>query len=202
MAKKNYFKQPRKKMSAYKSKSAYLHAIYRANKEAIDKLYAERVLNTKTKSGAKSAYKMLKNQILAEDETWKSLSKADIRAKVNRLSRTKNYFLDKYRMENMKENMFKGDIVARNYVRKKIGWNKRLDWTQVKYHGDRVHPDNRYYYIEDDDGNILVAWKKAYRSSGGDSPHAKILMVAVDEDSGDIAATYRPEEFGDFGVAD
>lgn len=201
MARKNYFKQPRKKMSAYKSKSAYLHAIYRANKEAIDSLYVERVLKTKATTKAASPYMMFKNQLIAGDEKWSRLSKADIRAKVNALSKTKNYFLDDYRLENMKANMFKGDISARNYVRKKVGWNKKLDWSKVKYHGDRIDKDNRYYYIEDDNGEVLVAWKASYKSNGGSSPNKKILMVGLDQ-NGDVVATYRPEEFSDLGVAD
>lgn len=187
MAKKNYFKQPRKAASKYKSPSAYLRAVYRANQEQIDNVYTQMVIDTKTLNAPKSAYKMFKKELLGEGEKINSIGLADLKARLGTLSRTQMYSRDEQTKENLRE-IFRKDQFARDTIRKQLGWKKKIDWSQVKYHGDRIDKDNRYFYFEDDDGN-----KVAFKLGSTYKNKKKITLVTLDLND-DVATEYTSED--------
>lgn len=187
MAKKNYFKQPRKAASKYKSPSAYLRAVYRANQEQIDNVYTQMVIDTKTLNAPKSAYKMFKKELLGEGEKINSIGLADLKARLGTLSRTQMYSRDEQTKENLRE-IFRKDQFARDTIRKQLGWKKKIDWSQVKYHGDRIDKDNRYFYFEDDDGN-----KVAFKLGSNYKNKKKITLVTLDLND-DVATEYTSED--------
>lgn len=187
MARKNYFKQPRKAASKYKSPSSYLRAVYRANQEQIDNVYTQMVIDTKTLNAPKSAYKMFKKELLGEGEKINSIGFADLKARLGTLSRTQMYSRDEQAKENLRE-IFRKDQFARDTIRKQLGWKKKIDWSQVKYHGDRIDKDNRYFYFEDDDGN-----KVAFKLGSNYKNKKKITLVTLDLND-DVATEYTSED--------
>lgn len=185
MAKKNYFKQPRKAASKYKTPAAYLKAVYKANQEQIDENYflATNLKNVVITGAPKSAYKMFKKELLTKGEKINEIGIADLKERIATLSRTQMYS----REEQMKENirvMFKKDKFARDIIRKQLGWNKKIDWSSLKFHNDRIDPDNRYYYFVNDNGE-RVAFKlgKLYKNK------KKISLVILDQNN-DVATEY------------
>lgn len=187
MAKKNYFKQPRKAASKYKSVSAYLKAVYKANQEQIDNVYMEMVIGTRTMNAPKSAYKMFKKELLTGGEKINSIGVADLKARLAALSRTQMYSREEQAKENLRE-IFRKDAFARDVIRKQIGWKKKLDWSNVKYHGDKIDKDNRYFYFEDEDGNRV-----AFKLGSNYKNKKKITLVTLDQNN-DIATEYTSED--------
>lgn len=189
--KKNYFKNPRKAASKYKSISSYLKAVYKANQEQIDNVYTQMVIGTKSMDAPKSAYKMFKKELLVKGEKINSIGVADIKERLATLSRTQMYSRDEQAKENLRE-IFRKDQFARDVIRKQVGWKKRLDWSNVKYHGDKIDPDNRYFYFEDDDGN-----KVAFKLGSNYKNKKKITLVTLDQND-DIATEYTSEDVRGF----
>ena len=187
MAKRNFFKQPRKAASKYKSVSSYLRAVYKANQEQIDNVYTQMVLDTKALNAPKSAYKMFKKELLTQGENINSIGVADLKGRLSSLSRTQLYSRDEQAKENLRE-IFKKDQFARDIIRKQIGWKKKLDWSNVKYHGDRLDKENRYFYFEDDEGN-RIAFKL-----GSNYKNKKLITLVTLDQNYDIATEYTSED--------
>lgn len=185
MAKKNYFKKPRKAPHKYKSPSQYLKALYMANKEMIDNKFNIKSSEDHRVDKAKTAYQMFKKEI-AGDDTFKSLSIQEVKARAAELSTTQLYGREQQLKDEIRS-MFKKDSKALRELRHQFGWKKKIDWESVKYHGDRLDKDNRFFYIEDENGN-KVAFKLGdyYRNK------KRLTLVYLDEND-DVAYEALPE---------
>ena len=184
MAKKNYFKKGRFAAGKYKSTSAYLRAIYKANKDQIDLVFDENINNKRSLGGPKSPYKMFKMELLQQGEKINQISISDMKARVAALSRTQLYSREQQSVENLRSALSK-DKFSLDIIRKQVGWKKKLDWSNVKYHGDPMDKENRYYYFEDTDGSILSAFKL-----GDDYKNKKKVTVVYVDPNGDVISQF------------
>lgn len=192
---KSYFKKTRKAPHKYKSPSQYLKALYMANKKMIDNKFIVKSSEDHRVDKTKTAYEMFKKEI-AGDDTFKSLSIQDVKMRAAELSTTQLYGRERQLREDIRD-MFKKDKFALDTIRRQIGWKEKLDWNNVKYHGDRIDKDNRYFYFEvqrsDNQGR---QWTERVAFKLGDFYNNKkrIKLVTLDQNN-DVATEYSSMDF-------